>query len=331
MTGAALLGAWLGFGSPPSEPGEPAESEQVSDPSHPIAITTRLGPDPSHVGDLLTLEVVAAYPPGFSVNLPIGLSLGEIEVVSAEPSEPESSGTGLRKTFVLTLQQFATGEQEVPSFPLTWVTPDGDVQTLSVPSVRFTVDSLLANEVDPKRRPEDPPVSLEYPAETAETAILVGASALVAGLGAAWALARWRRRVRRVLAPPPLPPDVEALAALERLAVRRPELVESGRFQDYYLELTEIAKAYLERRFSVPALDRTTEEIRRDLVRAAARIQPLDPDELVRFLQACDLVKFARFAPPAEETESALAGVRDIVERTRRPVEPAPPAVQEVA
>ena len=49
---------------------------------------------------------------------------------------------------------------------------------------------------------------------------------------------------------------------------------------------------------------------------AAAQIAPLKPKELVRFLQACDLVKFARFAPPGEEAEAALAEVRKMVEKT---------------
>ena len=45
-------------------------------------------------------------------------------------------------------------------------------------------------------------------------------------------------------------------------------------------------------------------------------IAPLDPDGLITFLQDCDLVKFARFAPPADETRDALGTVRQMVEDT---------------
>jgi hypothetical protein len=86
--------------------------------------------------------------------------------------------------------------------------------------------------------------------------------------------------------------------------------------QDYYLELTEIAKGYLEGRFGVDALDRTTDEIRRDLIRHRERIKPLEPDDVLRFLEDCDLVKFARFDPELDEARSALNEVRTMVQET---------------
>src|SRR5205085_4866898 len=98
--------------------------------------------------------------------------------------------------------------------------------------------------------------------------------------------------------------------------LQKAELVARGAYQDYYLQLTEIAKGYIEGRFGIDALDRTTDELRRALEQAAAQIAPLKPKELVRFLQACDLVKFARFAPPGEEAEAALAEVRKMVDVT---------------
>lgn len=345
LTGAAILAMLLaqGPGTPPADPPptEPANAPtapappatpvgaEVSDPDAPVAVTTRLSPDPSHIGDLLRLEVIAAYPQGFSVNLPIGLDLAPLEVVGVEEGEPESSGVGLRKTFTVTLQYFDVGEAQVPAFPLTYVDLEGSVETLTVPGRKFTVESLLANEVDVVRRPEDPPISLEYPNETAETIIYSGLIALVLGALAMLVWMRWRRREKPVVLPPPVPAHVTALEALDGLAHRRLEMVETGRFQDFYLELTEIAKGYVEGRFGLEALDRTTDEIRRDLFAMRDRIAPLDPDDLVRFLQECDLVKFARFAPPPEETADALGQVRRMVNDTiprARPAEQSEPS-----
>ena len=126
--------------------------------------------------------------------------------------------------------------------------------------------------------------------------------------------ARGRRRPRPAVLPPPVPAHVVAYQQLEQL--QKSELVEKGAYQDYYLQLTEIAKGYLEGRFGIDALDRTTDELRRALDRAAAQIAPLRPAEVVRFLQACDLVKFARFAPPVDEAQSAPAEVRGMVGAT---------------
>jgi hypothetical protein len=191
---------------------------------------------------------------------------------------------------------------------------------------------LLANEADPQRKPDDPPISLTYPNEAAELAVWVTLGALAVGAGAALAWMRWRRRPRRVVSGPPVPPHVRALADLESLERRRPALIANGAFQDYYLELTEITKAYLEARFSVETLDRTTEEIRGALLRARERVAPLDADAVVRFLQNGDLVKFARFAPPDEDTVAALADARAMVERSVPAADaPAPARQREVA
>ena len=270
----------------------------------PVAVTAKISPDPSQVGDLIKLELTAAYPAGYTVNLPLGLVLDPLHLVSVDESEPESTGQGFRKIFTITAQHFAVGDARVPAFPLTYLGPDGAVQTVQVPPTPFTVSSLLANEPDPKRQPEDPPVSLEYPNRRAEIIIYSAAAALLVGLVGGLLWARWRRRPRPIVLPPPVPAHVVAYQQLDEL--QKAELVARGAYQDYYLQLTEIAKGYIEGRFGIDALDRTTDELRRALEQAAAQIAPLTPRELVRFLQACDLVKFARFAPPVDEAQSAL-------------------------
>jgi hypothetical protein len=292
----------------------PAASTPAAAPDGPVAVTAKIDPDPSQLGDLIKLELTAAYPAGFTVNLPLGLHFEPLHLVSVDETEPESTGQGFRKRFTITLQHFAVGEAKVPAFPLTYLAPDGAVQTVQVPPTPFTVASLLANEPDPRRQGEDPPVSLEYPNRRAEIIIYSAAAALFVGLVGGLLFARWRRRPRPVVLPPPVPAHVVAFQQLDEL--QRGELVARGEYQHYYLQLTEIAKGYLEGRFGIDALDRTTDELRRALERAAAQIAPLKPTELVRFLQACDLVKFARFAPPGEEAQAALEQVRAMVAAT---------------
>lgn len=126
--------------------------------------------------------------------------------------------------------------------------------------------------------------------------------------------------------PPPIPPHETALAELDALAREREALIAAGAYQDYYLRLTEIAKRYLGARFGFEALDRTTEEIQDLLTRGQVKVEPLDPKAVITFLQDCDLVKFARLAPPEEETRDALQLVRDMVDRTKSvAAEPAAP------
>jgi len=312
---ALALSAEPAAAPPAAEPAAGPASAAAPAAEAPVAITTRLTPDPSHVGDLLTLEVIAAYPRNYSVNLPIGVQLAPLHLVDVEEGEPEATGEGLRKTFTVHLQHFAPGPATVPGFALTYVDEAGAIQTVAVPPVAFTVDALLANEAEPQRKPEDPPISIDYPNELAET-VAYSVLATLALAFVAWLLLRRVLRRRKPAIPiPVIPPHRLALDALEEL--ERSSLLADGRVQDYYVQLTEIGKGYLERRFGVEALDRTTEEIRRELLRGQARISPLSPDEVIAFLQRCDLVKFARQLPREDAAKDELAFVRDSVERTR--------------
>ncbi len=353
MTGALIVASWLLMAPPDGGPGQDAaptgeteavaaaaeppderpaapsdeEDSKTTTPEGPVAITTRISPDPSNIGDVLELEVTVAYPRGYSVNLPSVLSFDPLHLVSVAESEPEPTGEGLRKVFTIALQYFDVGEARVPAFPLTYVTPDGQVQTVDVPSRSFTVEALLANEADPQRKGEDPPISIAYPNRVAEL-VIYGVLGLLGALALGWIIGRrLRNRPRVVPAPPPIPPHEVALGALDEL--QKGGLVEQGRWQDYYLQLTEIAKAYFEGRFGIEALDRTTDEIRRTLIREADRLAPLSATEVVAFLERCDLVKFARFAPELDDARSELERVRTMVRETMSSAGGPEPAARE--
>jgi len=296
----------------PAPASEEAQSKAPVVSDGPVAVTTRLSPDPSNVGDLLLLEVIAAYPRDVRVNLPTRIDFAPLHHVSTEEGEAETTGDGLRKTFRIRLQRFEVGPATIPSFPLTYVDAEGAVHTVQLPPRAFTVESLLANETDPQRRGEDPPISREYPDTLAETIVWSVLGTLVAALVAWLALRRFWARDRTVAAPPPIPPHEVAFEALDEL--ERGDLLVQGQVQRYYVELTEIAKGYLEGRFGIEALDRTTDEIRRALITDGKRLAPLSPDDVIAFLQRCDLVKFARMTPPTDEAKGALSTVREMVQ-----------------
>lgn len=318
-----LLAALLWLGPPADLPSEPPPSEpSASAPAPanedaPITVTTRLSPDPSHIGDLLTLDVIVAFPRDHAINLPNGLDFAPLELVSILPGPVESTGSGLRQRFTITLQHFEVGDAAVPSFPVTWIDPNDQVHTYSVAPHPFVVESLLANEADPQPMGPDPMVSLEYANVRMAEIIVAVIGGIAAAIMIAAAIVVLRRRTRPVYVPPPIPPHETALAELDALAREREGLIAAGAYQDYYLRLTEIAKRYLGARFGFEALDRTTEEIQDLLKRGQVKVEPLDPKAVITFLQDCDLVKFARLAPPEEETREALQLVRGMVERTK--------------
>lgn len=73
-------------------------------------------------------------------------------------------------------------------------------------------------------------------------------------------------------------------------------------------------RGYLEERFKVPALERTTDDLLLEL-----RTSPIAPDlqqQLANMLRLADLVKFAKAVPSATENERMLTGAREFIKAT---------------
>ncbi len=109
---------------------------------------------------------------------------------------------------------------------------------------------------------------------------------------------------------------------LAELLARR--LLEAGRHREFHIELSDLIRRYLELRYRVPALERTTEEIADEMARAL--IGPPAVAATVAMLERCDRVKFAKHVPPSGETAETVGLAREVIERTAPP--PAPLATE---
>ena len=122
------------------------------------------------------------------------------------------------------------------------------------------------------------------------------------------------RKKKRVAAPLDLRPAWEI--AFERLALLKQQgLVTEGKYKQYYIELTEIARGYLGRMYDINVLDMTTEEFL--LLFKERQSSPGLHEDIGRFLRHADLVKFARFVPEHELAESDFDYVHTMVEQVR--------------
>ena len=146
---------------------------------------------------------------------------------------------------------------------------------------------------------------------------IIGGVALALAVALAfWLLARARREpAAQPTPPPPTPPHEVALADL-RVLRQRADLDDKA----YYSRLDHILRRYLEDRYGVPALERTSGE-----VTALLRDRDLpDVAELSDLLSQVDLVKFARAELPAARRAAAVDRVEAFVLATR----PAPVVVE---
>ena len=136
------------------------------------------------------------------------------------------------------------------------------------------------------------------------------------GLGAL----RWlwaRRRVSDESTPvqPPTPSRPFHELAYEALdALQASTLLEQGRVKEFHIRLSEVIRSYTEGQLRVPAMELTSGEVVTGLREAA--LGPELCEAFRSFLERCDLVKFAKFRPSAEDSLALLADGRSLVDRT---------------
>jgi hypothetical protein len=112
-----------------------------------------------------------------------------------------------------------------------------------------------------------------------------------------------------------LPPYEEAIYRLTELDEKL--LWQNNKVKEYYSELTEIVRGYIERELKVPALENTTDEVLEMLkdFKQAKTIETSQEtlDKLKSLLREADLVKFAKSKPLAPEIEEDRKDAQDIV------------------
>lgn len=103
----------------------------------------------------------------------------------------------------------------------------------------------------------------------------------------------------------------EALEALQ--AKNLPAL---AKIKEFYFELSDIVRHYLENRFNLRAPEMTTEEFLYSLPESK-ELADNHKDLLKEFLSHCDLVKFAKYGPTQKEIDDSFKAAKRLVDETK--------------
>ena len=114
-----------------------------------------------------------------------------------------------------------------------------------------------------------------------------------------------------------IPPYQLALKRLSELDEK--QLWQKNKIKQYYVELTDIVRTYIERELNIPALESTTDELLESITdfnssSNALNIPKETIDKLNKLLKEADLVKFAKFKPLVNEIELHRNGAGEIID-----------------
>jgi len=116
----------------------------------------------------------------------------------------------------------------------------------------------------------------------------------------------------KMVSKPKVPAHQIALDELETLRYKK--LWQSGRVKEYHTELVDIIREYLEGKFSIHALEYTSDEIM-DAVNGTASNDEAK-QKLRITLNMADMVKFAKYQPMPLEHDNCLNNAVDYVKET---------------
>lgn len=112
---------------------------------------------------------------------------------------------------------------------------------------------------------------------------------------------------------PRLSAEDEALMLLTKLF--ESDLIRRGKIKDYFLKLSEILKAYFERRYHILALESTTAEILRDLLKKD--VSPELVQNISTVLEQSDLAKFAKWVPDPAQIVAINQMAKQVIEKAK--------------
>lgn len=119
-----------------------------------------------------------------------------------------------------------------------------------------------------------------------------------------------------------IPAFDKALSALE--ALEKSQYLIKEEYKEYYSELTNIVRSYLEEEINISALESTTQQLidQLELLKDSGALE-LDQQTIDRFdeiLKTADLVKFARSKPEISKAETDREQLKEVVLKTKEAI-----------
>ncbi len=272
------------------------------------------------LGDQIKLFLEIDHPKNIDVEFPQvpDTIAGNIEVLGRSGIDTfETDDEAFQKQIqAYTITSFDSGAHRIPPF---WFKIDIEdrIDSVSSNGVTLRVHSMA---IDTTRGPTDIKVPYGAPLTLKEVLpyilgiILIGAIIFLI----LYSIKRKKQNKPIFAMPkkPKEPPHVIALRELDR--IKSEKIWQKGKTKEYYSDLTETLRKYIEDRFEIPAMEQTSDETiesfrsRRDLLKDKTF------QNLNQILKLADLVKFAKYKPLPDDDNMALMNSYFFVNETKK-------------
>lgn len=283
--------------------------------SHVLA-TSNVNKTEITIGEEVRYTIRVEYNAGVEVSFPeFNEKLANFTIEDYGRSEPIrlDNGRFAQEEWYL-LDTFLTGHYVIPPARIRYKAHDKGEKTIETSEIFVEVKSVIkeGEEINDIREiigPIDIPISY-----TRVYLIIGGTAGLLAILAGMLFIIRKRKAEIKRPEPPPLLAHEAAYKELKDLIEL--DLVSKGMIKEYYYRLSHIVRLYIEKRFDVMAPERTTEEFLIEMTRVD-RLEREHKQLIRKFLEHCDLVKFARYGPGKDEIDMAYNAAKMVIDETK--------------
>lgn len=271
-----------------------------------MTVTSSFDSSGIYIGDQIKFSIIVDQPADLRLDLPSfkDTLIKNIEILSGPVYDTTKIKDGrIRIVEKYLITSFDSGHYQIPPVFVQTKNADG--------LKRFYSDYSQLKVMRYKIAPADTTLKIYDIIKPYKAPVTVGEVLpwilLVALLSVLiWFSIRFIRRFRKsekeaVTIINPDPAHVIAFRELEKL--REKQLWQKGQIKNFYTELTEILRQYLENRFKICSLELTTSETLDNLVKSGFK-KDVSYNQLKIILTGADLVKFAKFNPEPSENES---------------------------
>jgi len=289
-------------------------------PPPPVEFRAQVDKAAATVGDLVTLTLSLSSEPQIAVRLPeAGSRIAGLRIVDDGEEGPKMVDNRTVQKKWYKFQPDSVGSYIIPALSVTYTDARGAQQELKSAQLFIEVKSVLKDKnAAATGEIRDIKPLQEIPWSPGRPLIYSVLMVLLFFAGGVF-LFYYLGKKKNQLPAPPDPAHIRAFEELEQLS--REQLLERGIVREYYFRLSEIFRRYIERRFHIPAVERTTEEIMPDILNLQECGSALKA-EMREILRYADLVKFARFCPDRHTSDNDYRKVVRVIEETKE----APPA-----
>jgi hypothetical protein len=254
-------------------------------------ITSKIDRDSIKIGEQIIYTITAKVNPDDEIAFPEGQTFFPLEVVEAYKIDT----TQLQPQKILS-RQYALTQFDSGSYLIGQQTIKVNDQFLQTDSIRVQVNDVFVDTTQQKLYPIKSYIDIEKPFQIS-TWIWWTILAIALVVGLVYLIFNFKKKKdekkKRI------PPYEQAMISLQELD--NSKLIDNRNLKEYYSQLTDISRRYLEEKVEIRALEYTSNELVEELenrrLSKKLNINQNLIDDFKKVLQRADLAKFAKVAP----------------------------------